>query len=82
MRYGNGQYFSDILPGTKTPAQLSRHFLALPYLGRRFTHDVAVDVEGLDVIPGRPGVFVIPNDDSLDLAGKIVGSGRVPAVEF
>src|SRR5262249_17785014 len=26
-RYGNGQYLSDIAPGAKTPAQLSRAFL-------------------------------------------------------
>lgn len=36
-RYGNGQYLSDIEPGTKTSAQLSRAFLNNPFQGARFT---------------------------------------------
>jgi hypothetical protein len=55
--------------------------LNLPYLGHRFSHYVAVEVGGLDVNRGRPGIFVIPNDEDLDLAGRIVGSGRVPVGE-
>lgn len=78
VRYGNGQYVSDIVPGTKTPAQLSREFLTVPWQGRRFTHYVEVDVTGLDVVQGRNGVFVIPGDTPLDLAGRIVGHGPVP----
>ena len=35
-RYGDGQYLSDLPPGEKTPAQLSRLFLGQPFLGRRF----------------------------------------------
>jgi hypothetical protein len=31
VRYGNGQYLSDIVPGTKTPAELSRAFLRVPF---------------------------------------------------
>ena len=27
VRYGNGQYLSDIVPGTKTPSQLGRQFI-------------------------------------------------------
>jgi hypothetical protein len=77
-RYGNGQYLSDIVPGTKTPAQLSREFLGMPFHGSRFTHYVEIDVSGLNVVQGRPGVFVIPNEGPLDLAGRIVGSGPVP----
>ena len=34
VRYGNGQYLSDIVPGTKTPAQLSRAFINNPFKGR------------------------------------------------
>lgn len=77
-RYGNGQYMSDISPGTKTPAQLSRAFLNTPFQGARFTHYVEVDVTGLNVVKGRPGVFVIPNEGPLNLAGRIVSYGKVP----
>ncbi len=78
VRHGNGQYFSDIPPGAKSLAQLSREFLNLPFLGRRFTHYVAIDVDGLDVVEGRPGVFVLAGEMPLNLAGRIVASGVVP----
>ncbi|MGO8999383.1 MAG: HYD1 signature containing ADP-ribosyltransferase family protein [Polyangiaceae bacterium] len=77
-RYGNGQYLSDIIPGSMTPAQLSRQFLGMPFQGSRFTNWVEIDVSDLDVVEGRPGVFVIPNEGPLDLAGRIVGSGGGP----
>jgi len=78
VRYGDGQYLSDIAPGTKTPGQLSRAFLNDPRGWRRFTHRVEIDVTGLSVVEGRPGVFVILNKSNLDLTGRIVGSGVTP----
>jgi hypothetical protein len=75
-RYGNGQYLSDIAPGTKTCDQLSRCFLGVPWAGRRFTNYVEIDVTGLNVVKGRDGVFVIPNQGPLDLTGRIVSSGK------
>lgn len=77
-RYGNGQYMSNIVPGMRTPSELSYDFLRVPYQGRRFTHYVEIDVTGLDVLMGREGVFVIPNESILDLTNRIVGSGKVP----
>ena len=74
-RYGDGQYFTDIAPGTRTGAQLSRALVGMPFQGNRFTHYVAVDVRGLDVQCGRDGVFVIPGDEALNLADRIVGWG-------
>jgi len=74
-RYGNGQYLSDIVPGTLRPGQLSRAFLGHPFSGRRFTHYVEIDVTGLNVVKGRDGVFVIPNEGPLDILGRIVGWG-------
>lgn len=74
-RYGNGQYLSDIEPGTMTNSQLSRQFLGQPFQGSRFTNYVGIDVQGLNVVAGRPGVFVVPGEVSLDLAGRIVSSG-------
>lgn len=77
-RYGNGQYLSDIAPGTMTPAQLSRQFLGMPFQGSRFTNWVETDVSGLNVVQRRAGVFVVPNEGPLNLAGRIVGSGGGP----
>lgn len=78
VRYGNGQYVSDLVPGTKTPGQLSREFLGRPFHGDRFTHYIEIDATGLGAIQGRPGVYVIPNEVPLDLTGRLLGSGRVP----
>ena len=78
VRYGNGQYVSDIVPGTRTPSQLSRDFLGQPFQGNRFTHYVEIDANGLGAIQGRPGVFVIPNEAPLDLTGRLLSSGKVP----
>jgi RHS repeat-associated protein len=75
-RYGNGQYLSNLAPGTKTPAQLGREFIGIPNK-HRFTHYVAIDVSGLDVVEGRKGVLVIPGEKPLNLTDRIVGSGKV-----
>ena len=77
VRYGEGQYLSDIEPGTKTSGQLSYTFLNDPRGWRRFTHYVEIDVSGLTVVEGRPGVFVIANIQDLDLVGRIVRSGCI-----
>jgi hypothetical protein len=76
VRYGEGQYLSDVRPGTMTGSQLSRLLLGQPFEARRFTHYIAIDVTGLTVNLGRPGVFVIPNSGTLDLTGRIIGTGR------
>ena len=77
VRYGDGPYLSDIPPGSKTSAQLSRESLNLPFFGSRFTHDVAIEVEGLGWSEGRPGVYLIPNERPLDVSGRIMASGPV-----
>ncbi|WP_194838784.1 HYD1 signature containing ADP-ribosyltransferase family protein [Nocardia sp. XZ_19_369] len=66
----------DIEPGTRTPAQLSAAFLRVPWAGAKFSHFLEIDVTGLTVVQGRPGVFVVPNTEPLDLTGRIVRSGR------
>ena len=76
VRYGNGQYLSDIVPGTKTPSQLGRQFINVPNK-YKYTHYVAIDVSGLDVIKGRDGVFVVRGDTDLDISDRIVGSGKI-----
>jgi hypothetical protein len=78
VRYGDGQYFSDIPPRHRTPSQLSPTFLNIPFLGRKFTRFIEIDATGLNVIQGRNGVFVLRNDRPLDLSGRIVSWGQVP----
>ena len=75
VRYGQGQYLTDIVPGTVNTAQLSRLLVNHPYGASRFTHFLAIDVSGLTVRKGRDGVFVIPNDDILIVTGRIVRTG-------
>jgi hypothetical protein len=74
-RYGDGQYFSNIAPGQRTNNQLSATFVRWGNQGHRFSHYVAVNVSGLDLVVGRPGVFLVPNAGNLPLAGRIVGFG-------
>ena len=76
-RYGDGQYLSDIVPGTKRPSPLSYAFLRIPYQGRKFTHYVEVDVSDLKVVKGRDGVYVVPNVDPLDITTRAVNWGKV-----
>ncbi|WP_062260097.1 HYD1 signature containing ADP-ribosyltransferase family protein [Endozoicomonas arenosclerae] len=75
-RFGDGQYLSDIIPGTKRPGQLSMIFFNIPWAGHRFTHHIDINVEGLDVILGREHVHLIPNSSPLDISKRLVGSGR------
>ena len=48
-----------------------------PWQGQKYTHYVEINVTGLNVVQGRPGVFVIPNNEPLDLVGRIVGGGPI-----
>ena len=75
-RYGNGQYLSDIEPSAYSPAQLAKKFINIPNQSK-YTHYVEIDITDLDVIQGRDGVFVIPNESPLDLIGRIVNTGQV-----
>jgi hypothetical protein len=74
-RYGDGQYLSDIVPGTKSSPQLSRAFVGSPFQGQRFTHFVEVNVDGLPITQGRPNVFVHNSQEPLDISQRIVSSG-------
>ena len=70
-RFGDGQYFSDIKPNTRTPASLASLFIKKPNK-YKYTHFVEIDVTGLHVKHGRKNVFVILNDSPLDVTGRIV----------
>ncbi|HEL2555434.1 TPA: hypothetical protein TZ318_001096 [Streptococcus suis] len=75
-RYGNGQYFTDISPGSLTNPQLSSKFITIPFQGNKFANYIEVDVTGLGVIKGRDGVYVVPNDKSLDISNRILNYGK------
>lgn len=74
--YGNGQYLSDIEPNTQTPIKLAKKFINVPNK-YKYTHYVEIDVTDLNVIQGREGVFVIPNDFPLNLTDRIISTGSV-----
>ncbi|HHX8523068.1 TPA: HYD1 signature containing ADP-ribosyltransferase family protein [Vibrio diabolicus] len=75
-RYGDGQYLTDIEPNTKSKPQISRALVGLPYHGARFSHYIEIDVKNLDVQEGRKHVYVVKNDEDLDLSERIVSSGE------
>nr|WP_272921640.1 HYD1 signature containing ADP-ribosyltransferase family protein [Streptomyces sp. SID8354] len=77
-RYGDGQYLSDVRPGTKTAGQLSHAFLRVPWAGHKFSHFLEIDVRGLDVWRSldRPDVYLIPGQQPLDVAGRIISHGK------
>lgn len=76
--YGEGQYLSDIVPGEKSPNQLSRALLGHPFSGSRFTPYVEIDTAGLTIERGRQGVYVVPNIEPLDISNRIRSSKPIP----
>ncbi|WP_158512429.1 HYD1 signature containing ADP-ribosyltransferase family protein [Flavobacterium covae] len=77
-RLGDGQYFSNIVPGTKNSKQLAASFVRVPN-PHLFTHYIAIDVSGLEIHQGlnRKDVFVILGDQNLDISNRIVDSGKL-----
>ena len=77
MKYGNGQYLTDIEPGTMEPKELSTALVRNIHQVEKFTHYLEINPDGLNVIKGRSGVYVIPNEGPLDLNNRIISSGKV-----
>ncbi|HEM3555204.1 TPA: hypothetical protein U1B62_001735 [Streptococcus suis] len=42
----------------------------------KYDYLILFDVTGLGVIKGRDGVFVVPNDKSLDISNRILNYGK------
>lgn len=59
-----------------TPGQLGKKFINVPNK-YKYTDYVEIDVTDLNVVQGRDGVFVIPNETPLDLTNRIVSIGKV-----
>ncbi len=74
-RFGDGQYFTDILPHTKTSAQLARIFLGVPWGAARFSHFLQLDLTGLNVQLGRQHVYVVQNSGNLSVSGRVLDHG-------
>ncbi|GAB3231222.1 hypothetical protein GCM10027447_26240 [Glycomyces halotolerans] len=74
-RYGDGQYLTDIKPGTFRAAQLASRFIRVPNK-YKYTHYVGIYTRGLNVTKGRTGVYVVPNSGSLNIRGRIARHGR------
>jgi hypothetical protein len=76
VRYGEGQYLTDIVPGTKSPAQLAKQFINVPNR-YKYTHYVGINVTGLKVQMGRDAVYVVPNTLPLNISKRIINYGKV-----
>ncbi len=76
-RFGDGQYMSEIRPGSKRPGQLSMIFFGIPWAGKRFTHHIDIDTIGLIVVYGRKHVYVIKNNRDLDINDRLKGHGKL-----
>ena len=77
-RYGDGQYLTDIAPGSMTKGQISRRLWGVPWNSSKISHFVAIDVTGLPVMNPAKNIFLIPGNSSLDLAGRIIDFGSTP----
>ncbi|MEW1695815.1 HYD1 signature containing ADP-ribosyltransferase family protein [Streptomyces sp. NPDC091278] len=55
VKFGDGQYLTDVQPEAKRPGRLSAAFYRVPWLGRKVSHYISIDVRGLDVCKGRGG---------------------------
>jgi hypothetical protein len=74
-RFGSGQYFTDIEPGTFTKGQTSYRLYGVPWNGSRLTHYIKLEPSGLNIINNKPFNFLHPSSSPLDLSGRILGGG-------
>ncbi|WP_443029585.1 HYD1 signature containing ADP-ribosyltransferase family protein [Spirillospora sp. NBC_01491] len=74
-RYGDGQYLSDVPPGSMPPERLSRRLMGVPWLGWRFTHYVEMDMAGLALVLCKRSIILLPGREPLGLSRRIVRWG-------
>ncbi|MGI9920181.1 HYD1 signature containing ADP-ribosyltransferase family protein [Vibrio owensii] len=75
-RYGNGQYLTDIKPNTYSPEKLSMKLFGGPHSFKRCEHFISIDVTALEVDSPVKYIFVVPNEDPLDISDIINASGE------
>ena len=56
--------------------QLGKKFINVPNR-YKYTNYIEIDVSDLNVVQGIDGVFVIPNEEPLDLINRIISFGKV-----
>lgn len=77
-RYGSGQYFTDLAPGTLEPAELAAALYGTRRRVDRVTHYLALDLTGLPLETCRPHVFLVPNEQPLPIVDRVIDAGLVP----
>jgi len=79
-RYGSGVYFTDIVPGSITKAQIARALYGSPHLGNQAHVEawVEVDLSGLAVIYNGPHNYLVRTLGDLSVVGRITRSGWTP----
>jgi hypothetical protein len=75
-RHGNGQYFSDIKPNTFSPEDLSMILFGGPQNFDRCKYFFSINVTALEVNSPVEHIFVLPNEDPLDISDIINASGE------
>jgi RHS repeat-associated protein len=75
---GNGQYLTDIAPDSMPSEDIARRLFGVAPWRKEITHYVKIDVSDLPVTFVRDGVYLIPNESSLSLVGRIIESGAIP----
>ena len=66
-----------ILLSQAAAQKLSEALVRNIHQAEKFTHYLEINPDGLNVIKGRSGVYVIPNEVPLDLNNRIISSGKV-----
>ena len=74
-RYGDGQYFTDLLPSDYTIGQISRRLYRVPWKTNSLRYIFKIDMDGLNVIKNGPHNFLVPNNTPLNVRGRIIDSG-------
>jgi hypothetical protein len=74
-RMGDGVYLSDIKPGTKNNAQLSKAFYNTQFQGNKLTNYVEISTKGLQVQQNidRPNVYFIANSTAVKIEAVSFG---------
>lgn len=75
-RHGDGQYLTDVEPGTLSGPELSNVLVRNFNEAARFTHYVKIYTEGIPLRRERPGVFRHVTRMPLDVYSRILSWGK------
>lgn len=77
-RYGSGQYFTDLAPGSMTRGQIARRIYGQPWAGNRLNNVIILDSNGLSLVNPAPNIFLNPSTEPLSVTGRIIYAGPNP----